>query len=347
MHSSRRSFLKQFSVSGTGILLFGAAPVLSSATPLVNTIKKVEAPLMTSQSNFQISLAQWSLHRSFFGETITKGWQHFGKMLREDPDAMYAGPLDPNEFPAIARNQFGVKTIELVNTFYYSKAQDNAYWDGYKNNCKKLGVNVALIMCDALGDIGDQDKNKRQKAVENHYPWIDIAKNLGSHSIRVNAAGQGTSREVAKNAIDGLKQLTAYGQSQKINVIVENHGGFSSDGQWLSSVIKAVDNPYCGTLPDFGNFCLERSASGCTIEYDRYKGVEELVPFAKGLSAKAYDFNSSGDETSIDFQRMLKIAANAGYKGFVGIEYEGSRLSEQEGILATKKLLEKSIAALQ
>ncbi len=299
---------------------------------------------MANLPEMKISLAQWSLHKSFFGETITKGWAYFGKMLREDPTAMYAGPLHPDNFPNIARDQFGIDTIELVNTFYYSKATDYDYWDSFRINCDNLGVKVGLIMCDALGNIADSDTNKRKEAVENHYPWVDIAKKLGAHSIRVNAAGQGSRSEVAMNAIDGLKQLTSYGQSQGINIIVENHGGYSSDGLWLFSVIEKVNNPFCGTLPDFGNFCIERSADGCALEYDRYQGVKELSPLAKGLSAKSYDFDQNGNETTIDFQRMIDIAKTHGYMGYVGIEYEGSRLTENEGIMATKTLLEKCIS---
>lgn len=194
-------------------------------------------------------------------------------------------------------------------------------------------------MCDGEGNLGDMDAAARMVAVENHYKWIDAAKFLGCHSIRVNAAGQGPAEDVKAAAIDGLGKLTEYGASNDINVIVENHGGYSSDGQWLASVINGVDNKYCGTLPDFGNFCMEYGEEGCAKEYDRYKGVEELMPFAKGVSAKSHEFNDQGQEVRTDYTKMLKIVKDAGFKGYIGIEYEGDELSEVEGIKATKELL--------
>ncbi len=196
-------------------------------------------------------------------------------------------------------------------------------------------------MCDGLGNLADADSAARTIAVENHYKWVDVASFLGAHSIRVNAAGQGTAEEVAANAIDGLSMLGAYGASQGINIIVENHGGYSSNGMWLAGVIKNVSMDNVGTLPDFGNFCVNYGPEGCVEEYDRYKGIAELMPFAKGVSAKSHEFDELGNEVSSDFLKIMKIVKEAGYKGYVGIEYEGSRLSEDEGIKATKALLEK------
>jgi sugar phosphate isomerase/epimerase len=118
---------------------------------------------------------------------------------------------------------------------------------------------------------------------------------------------------------------------------VENHGGLSSNGDWLAGVMKLVNKPNCGTLPDFGNF----------HDYDRYRGVEELLPFAKGVSAKSHEFDADGNEVRTDYRRMLRMVVAAGYCGWVGVEYEGNGLSEPEGILATKKLLEKVRSELQ
>ena len=129
-----------------------------------------------------------------------------------------------------------------------------------------------------------------------------------------------------------IRQPSRRAADSKLNVIVENHGGLSSNGKWLRSVIQKVDLPNCGTLPDFGNF---------PPETDRYEAVEMLMPYAKAVSAKSYDFNDTGDETQIDYYKMMKIVLDAGYHGYVGIEYEGNRLSENDGILATKRLLEK------
>jgi len=297
---------------------------------------------MNNSKPFSISLAQWSLHKSFFGDSLDKGWGYFAKTLREDPDSMYRGPRKPEDFPAIAQGEFGIDCIELVNTFYYSKADDLAFWESFKQRCDDLGVSIGLIMCDALGNTGDRDARAQEKTLRRHHRWIDIAKTLGAHSIRVNAAGQGSAEQLAVNALTGLKKLTAYGASQNINIIVENHGGHSSNGQWLAQLIADVDSPYCGTLPDFGNFCMEDGTQGCLREYDRYLGIEQLLPFAKGISAKTYDFDRQGNETLIDFERIAKLAQSARFRGAIGIEYEGSRLSEIEGIKATQALLKSS-----
>jgi sugar phosphate isomerase/epimerase len=192
-------------------------------------------------------------------------------------------------------------------------------------------VTSVLIMCDGEGALGNPDDKARKQAVDNHVKWIEWAKFLGCHSIRVNAQSKGTYDEQLKLAADGLRQLSEIGDKYGINVIVENHGGLSSDGGWLAAVMKKVDHKRCGTLPDFGNFG----------SYDRYKGVTELMPFAKGVSAKSHNFDEKGQETATDYKKMMKIVLDAGYKGYVGVEYEGNKLGEPEGIKATKALLEK------
>ncbi|MBK6976550.1 MAG: TIM barrel protein [Cytophagaceae bacterium] len=297
-------------------------------------------PKAEETPDLNISLAQWSLHKSFFGDALNGDWEAFARLLKENPDSLLQGKLNPDDFPRIAAG-YGVNTIELVNTFYYSKAKDMDYWGKFKKSCDDAGVKVGLIMCDALGDIGNADSVERQKAVENHYDWVKIAKFLGASTIRVNAAGQGTAEEVAKNAADGLKKLGEYAAKEGINVVVENHGGYSSDGSWLAGVMKAVNKENVGTLPDFGNFCLESGPEGCVKEYDRYKGVAELMPFAKGVSAKTHVFDEKGNEAEIDYTRIVKIVKDAGFKGNIGIEFEGEKISEDEGIKATKALLEK------
>jgi len=223
-----------------------------------------------------------------------------------------------------------------VNTFYFSKVNDMEYWERFKKNCEDAGVSVGLIMCDALGELGDSDPEARMAAVEKHKPWVDIAAFLGAKTIRVNAAGEGTAEEVAANAVDGLSKLGEYGASKGINVVVENHGGYSSDGLWLSGVMEKVGMDNVGTLPDFGNF----------YEYDRYQGMEDLMPWAKGVSAKSNVFDAEGNEANMDYLRIMKIVKASGFKGYVGIEYEGSELSEDEGIKATKALLEKVFAEI-
>ena len=277
--------------------------------------------------DFEISLAQWSLHRS-----------------------LYSGELDHLDFAKISKENFGIDAIEYVNSFFFEKAEDKSYLREMKNRADDYGVKSLLIMCDNEGSLGDPDNQTRQKAVENHYKWHEAAKYLGCHSIRVNAylteslhgleVGDYTKTGSYENqvslAADGLRKLTEFGANIGINTIVENHGGLSSDGSWLASVMKAVDHPRCGTLPDFGNFRIEGDRW-----YDRYKGVKELMPFAKAVSAKSHDFDSNGNETQTDFFRMMDIVIDAGYNGYVGIEYEGSGMDEMSGIKATKDLLER------
>jgi sugar phosphate isomerase/epimerase len=305
MHSSRRDFFKQAGQLSAGLSLFAALP----ATPALAAPDKLF---------FEISLAQWSLNKSLFG----------GKMTNLD-------------FPVKAKKDFGISIVEYVNQFFKDKAKDTTYLKELMKRCNDNGVRNHLIMIDGEGNLGDTDKAKRTKAVENHYRWVDAAKFLGCKTIRVNAAGEGTAEEVKKAAIDGLRSLSEFAAKQNINVIVENHGGYSSDGSWLSSVMKGVNLKNCGTLPDFGNFCLQSGKDGCTKEYDRYKGTKELMPFAKGVSAKSHEFDDKGNEVRTDYNRMLKIVKDAGFKGIIGVEYEGTRHSEDEGIRKTKALLEK------
>jgi sugar phosphate isomerase/epimerase len=267
---------------------------------------------------FQISLAEWSLHKTIFD-----------------------GKLDNLDFPAKAKNDFGISAVEYVNQFFKDKAKDQAYLADLKKRCDDNGVTSVLIMIDGEGGLGDTNKSQRDTAVENHKKWVEAAKFLGCHSIRVNAYGEGAREEVSKAATDGLRMLSEYAKGFDINVIVENHGGYSSDGQWLAQVISGTQMDNCGTLPDFGNFCIKHDGKECTESYDRYKGIAEMMPYAKGVSAKANNFDAEGNCIETDYAKMLPIVKNAGYKGFIGIEYEGDKLSEDEGIRATKLLLER------
>ncbi len=264
---------------------------------------------------FKISLAEWSLHR-----------------------ALRAGKLDNLDFAKVSKEEFGIDAIEFVNQFFKDKAKDQKYLGELKQRAGDLGVKLLLIMCDDVGDLGNPDDARRTAAVENHYQWIEAAKFLGCHSIRVNARSSNQDfAESQKLAADGLRRLSEFGAKHGLNVIVENHGGLSSHGKWLADVMKLVNLPNCGTLPDFGNFNVSKDE-----EYDRYQGVDELMPFAKAVSAKSHDFDDAGNETRTDYFKMMDIVVNKhGYHGYCGIEYEGSKLSEADGIKATKKLLER------
>jgi L-ribulose-5-phosphate 3-epimerase len=261
---------------------------------------------------FRISLAEWSFHK-----------------------ALFAGQMDHLDFARVAKTEFGINAVEYVNQFFKDKATDRKYLTAMKQRCKDCGVESRLIMIDNEGDLGDADAARRTKAVENHYKWVDAAKFLGCFAIRVNARSTGSYDEQMDRAADGLRRLAEFGAQRGIAVIVENHGGLSSNGRWLAAVMTKVNLPNCGTLPDFGNFKLSNGE-----EYDRYQGVRELMPFAKAVSAKSHEFDAAGNEIHTDYSRMMQIVKDAGYRSFVGIEYEGDKHSEPEGVRLTKALLE-------
>ncbi len=290
-----------------------------AATAATMLISPALAGMAAKKSPYKISLAEWSLHKTLFAKEMTN-----------------------LEFPVFAR-QMGIMGVEYVNQFFKDKAKDEKYLAELKKICKNEGVESVLIMCDGEGTVGHPEKEERIKTVENHKKWIDAAAFLGCHSIRVNAGSKGTYEEQQKLAADGLHMLCEYGDTKKINIIVENHGGISSNGDWLAGVMKMVNHKRVGTLPDFGNFIIDRQTGE---EFDRYKGMELLMPFAKGVSAKSNNFDENGNETKSDFYRIMKIVQASGFKGYVGIEYEGSELPEKEGIIATKKLLEKVFASM-
>ncbi len=262
---------------------------------------------------FRISLAEWSFHK-----------------------ALFAKEMDHLDFARVARRDYGIEAIEYVNIFFKDKATDAAYLAEMNRRAKDEGVYQHLIMCDGEGALGDPDAGKRTQAVDNHRKWLDAAKTLGCATIRVNAQSTGTPEEQMKLAADGLSRLTAIAAPMNLNVIVENHGGLSSHGDWLSGVMRMVNHPRCGTLPDFGNF----------QEYDRYQGVAEMMPFAKAVSAKSHDFDAAGNETHTDYKRMLQIVLQAKFNSWVGIEYEGNVASERDGVRATLNLLKRMQAEL-
>lgn len=314
----RRKFLESGALAGTGLVL---SPWLLNSCASENTAeadaKMADADMAADAASmfFSISLAEWSLHKTLFEGKITN--------------------LD---FPAIAKNEFGIDGVEYVNQFFKDKAEDKAYLLDLKTRADDNGVKSLLIMIDGEGGLGAVDDGERTTAIENHYKWVEAAQFLGCHSIRVNAYGQAGADEVSAAAVDALGRLATFAKDYNINVIVENHGGYSSNGDWMSNVIKSVNMPNCGMLPDFGNFIIDRETGE---SYDRYRGVEQFMPYAKGVSAKSHNFDANGDETKTDYRKMLKIVKDAGYKGYIGIEYEGSDLDEYAGIHATKDLLMK------
>jgi L-ribulose-5-phosphate 3-epimerase len=305
--TTRRHFLSAASVAAAAVAMPRFSFAMNFAEPT--------AP-------YKISLAEWSLHRA----------------IRDEKK------LTNLDFAKVAKEEFGIEAIEYVNQFFADKANDEVYLADLKQRAEDHGVKSLLIMVDREGNLGDPGEAARAKTVDNHKKWVDAAKFLGCHSIRVNAGSKGTYEDQQQLAADGLRSLSEYAAPLGMNVIVENHGGLSSDGAWLAGVMKMVDMENCGTLPDFGNFYIERGENPKL--YDRYKGVEELMPFAKAVSAKTYDFDDSGNETTIDYMKMMSIVLSHGYSGYVGIEYEGKNLPEYEGIRKSKELLEKCSVAL-
>ncbi|MEP6713810.1 MAG: TIM barrel protein [Ferruginibacter sp.] len=311
--SSRRKFISQVAAASAVSLLYPG--ILSAGNRKAGT------------AFFEISLAEWSLHKALFAKQMTN--------------------LD---FPVIAKNKFGISVVEYVNQFFKDKATDTAYMNELLKRCNDNGVKNHLIMIDDEGALAEPDNKKRLEAVEKHYKWVDAAKYLGCVTIRVNAFGTGSPEDVMKAGTDGISRLAEYAAKQNINIIIENHGGVTSNGQWMAGLMKAINLPNVGTLPDFGNFCLKRETGQwdgkCLEEYDRYKGVAEIIPYAKGASAKTYDFDANGNCVETDYFKMLTILKTQGFKGYLGIEYEGEKITEEEGIRKTKALIEKVTASL-
>lgn len=311
--SSRRKFIKQVATSTATL------SIMPYATPLSGQ----------SAASLQISLAQWSLNR-----------------------AIRAGKIKAEDFASITRNSYGLDAVEFVASFYREQKNKGAFWTDMLKRSKDADVKNLLIMVDEEGDLGNPDDQARAKAVENHYGWVDAAQATECHSIRVNAFGSGERFEVKSALIDGMGRLCEYGEQAGINILIENHGLYSSEADFVVEVIKQVDSPSMGTLPDFGNWCTTQKWGGtrddsCENAYDLVEGVKAFMPYAKGVSAKSYDFDASGGQPRIDYASLLQVVKDAGYQGYIGIEYEGENLSEPDGINATKALIKKVWADLE
>ena len=303
----RRNFAKLTALSS----LIGFAPIQTFSKSLNN------------ESDIKISLAQWSLNKS-----------------------IKSGELPILDFAKKARS-FDINAIEYVASLYteHSDVLDRMPMSSLAKELLKrsddYGIDNFLFMIDGQGDLASSRKKIRLEAIENHKRWIDFSFTIGCKTMRVNLRGEDNLDRWTENSVKSLSVLSNY--NKNLNVVVENHGDLSSNGKYLANVMSKVNIDNCGTLPDFGNFCIDGNPGLCFKWYDIYKGVKELMPYAHAVSAKSYHFDDNGDETSIDYYKMLDIVKDAGYKGYIGIEFEGTRMSEDEGIIATKKLLEKLI----
>ena len=326
---NRRKFNKTAGLTSLS-LLTGLATACKNNTEN-SVIDAAQSTNKVKEPFFKPSLAQWSLNRSFREKKV-----------------------NPLNFASMSR-ALGFEAIEYVSQLYLPTLESStstlvgmqALAKSLLEKSNEQGIENLLIMIDREGDLAIKDKGKRMEGIENHKKWIDAAKHIGCHSIRINLFGKGSAEEQLENSLDSLRLLGAYAKDQDINVLVENHGGFSSDPNWLVKVMKQVNMDNVGTLPDFGNFCIEREGgerwgTPCINEYpDIYQAVEMMMPFAKAVSAKSYNFNDKGDETKIDYYKMMKVVKDAGYTGYIGIEFEGEA-PENEGIIATRELMDKA-----
>lgn len=323
----RRNFIKNSSQAGVALSILGVYACKETKKKDSEATENTET-MTEAGPFFKLSLAQWSIH----------------KMIND-------GGVDPYTFAEKAKN-WGFSGLEYVSQLYPSDMEDDEYSEEAmaefieKSNAaaEQYGMQNVLIMIDGQGNLAVSDKAERTAAVERHHKWVDAAQAMGCHSIRVNLAGSDDPEEWKANSVDGLTQLGEYAKGKNINVIVENHGGLSSNGALLAEVMATVGMDNVGTLPDFGNFCITRKPDSreCADEYDKYKGVEELMPYAKAVSAKSNEFDADGNDTKIDYVKMLQIVKNHRYTGYIGVEYEGSELGEEAGIIATKELMLKA-----
>ncbi len=328
----RRKFVRNTAAAGVGLSLIG---IYGCKQEKKSAPEEPGSEMDSVEPFFKLSLAQWSVHRM-----------------------IWDGELDPYDFASKAA-EWGFSGLEYVSQLYdkelkesnYSAEAMAAFVDRSNAEAEKYGLENVLIMIDGQGDLATSDAAERKTAVENHFKWVDAARAMGCHAIRVNLSGSTEPETWVANSVDGLTQLATYAADKGINILVENHGGLSSNGAMLARVMAEVDMDNCGTLPDFGNFCIRRNdpadyGSGCAEMYDIYQGVKELMPYAKAVSAKSHNFDQEGNETEIDYTRMLQIVKDAGYTGYIGVEYEGNELGEKEGIMATKALMLKSVSEL-
>lgn len=290
----------------------------------------------------KLSLSQWSLHRAIFGNS-KEDYGQWQKWLATDPDQILKGTLNPLDFPRVAKETYGFDAVEYVNTFFYRK-KENYFYD-LKQRCDDSGVDSLLIMVDEEGMLGDPEKIKRKEAVKRHKKWLYNAAILGCHSVRVNAHSSGPKAVQQEYVVESLTSLCDLAKPLNLDIIIENHGGMSSEPNWLIETIKKTNRANLGTMVDFDNFKYsETKIWGGELTYDRYKGVEMLMPYAKSVSAKSYSFDINRQEKTIDYKRMVAIIEKSNFSNHISVEYEGDHgLSEKEGIFATKKLLQKYI----
>jgi L-ribulose-5-phosphate 3-epimerase len=264
--------------------LLGGAAAAAMAAFLTGTHSTHAAP-----ASDEISLAAWSLVRSFRN----------GKWKLVD-------------LPRICRENLGIGALEFVNQFFENPVLQ--YLQTVKRAGKQYEVKFVRIMVDGEGEMAAVEKKDRLASARAHRKWVDIAYELGCADIRCNMRG-GTpdwknDKDLVKRAAEAFNDLLEYARPANIDILIENHGGASSDPDTLVAVMKAVNNPHFGTLPDYGNVNLGD---------DRYEVMRKILPYAKGVSVKAA-WTADGNNVFGDLEKLIKITQESGFHGFWGIE---------------------------
>ena len=321
------------------------------------------------KSTAAISLSSSLLNNSLFANYLSKKLK-ISLQCFSFASEFYKGKFDLSNFSKIVRETYNLDGAEFWSIPFMGKEKNSIFLNELRQKSNDYGIKNTIILVDLLdmqtmkqgNSLASIDKKERNQAVEDHKPWIDAAKSIGCDSIRINLWSDASKQDVTKVSLESISKLLEYSSDKNISIVIENHGGYTGDAKWLVNLIKKINNKNLGTLPDFGtlNFCIKRDlsdteifSSKCLNQYDKYLGVKELLPFAKGISAKSTQFDLKGNETATNFKKMLRLIKKSNFEGYMSIEYEGAirdtfsqknnHLSTHDGILATKKLLEKYI----
>ena len=306
---------------------------------------------------------------NLFAKKIDKSKMDIGLQMYSFAPLIMQGKFDLLGFPDLVKNTYGINGAEYWSIPFMGRENDRDFLNDLKRRSDDNGVDNLIILVDDIDiktmqsgpSLASSNKNDRDTAIDYHKKWVDVAKNIGCHSIRINLRSEEENdQKILENSSESISKLIEFSKQDIISIVIENHGGITGDADWLVSLMKNVDSKHLGTLPDFGtyNFCIKRGnlnfqslSENCEDQYDKYLGVKKLMPYAKGVSAKSHEFDKDGEELSTNYSRMIKIISESNYKGYITIEYEGAMkgmfggegtyLSPHEGILATKKLINK------